>query len=140
MIHITSDPLEPNSVTEIVRNISKGAVITFLGTTRDSTDGKNVNYLEYEAYQPMAQNMIQQIFDEVKERWEIEDLAISHRLGKVEIGEISMVVAISSPHRKQAFEAGQYSIDRIKEIVPIWKKEFFDNGEEWVGSETQAKP
>ena len=88
----------------------------------------------------MAQNMIQQIFDEVKERWEIEDLAISHRLGKVEIGEISMVVAISSPHRKQAFEAGQYSIDRIKEIVPIWKKEFFDNGEEWVGSETQAKP
>ena len=140
MIHITSDPLEPNSVTEIVRNNSNGAVITFLGTTRDSTDGKNVNYLEYEAYQPMAQNMIQQIFDEVKERWEIEDLAISHRLGKVEIGEISMVVAISSPHRKQAFEAGQYSIDRIKEIVPIWKKEFFDNGEEWVRSETQAKP
>ena len=140
MIHITSDPLEPNSVTEIVRNNSNGAVITFLGTTRDSTDGKNVNYLEYEAYQPMAQNMIQQILDEVKERWEIEDLAISHRLGKVEIGEISMVVAISSPHRKQAFEAGQYSIDRIKEIVPIWKKEFFDNGEEWVGSETQAKP
>ena len=140
MIHITSDPLEPNSVTEIVRNNSNGAVITFLGTTRDSTDGKNVNYLEYEAYQPMAQNMIQQIFDEVKERWEIEDLAISHRLGKVEIGEISMVVAISSPHRKQAFEAGQYSIDRIKEIVPIWKKEFFDNGEVWVGSETQAKP
>ena len=140
MIHITSDPLEPNSVTEIVRNNSNGAVITFLGTTRDSTDGKNVNYLEYEAYQPMAQNKIQQIFDEVKERWEIEDLAISHRLGKVEIGEISMVVAISSPHRKQAFEAGQYSIDRIKEIVPIWKKEFFDNGEEWVGSETQAKP
>ncbi|MQG00379.1 MAG: molybdenum cofactor biosynthesis protein MoaE [SAR202 cluster bacterium] len=140
MIHITSDPLEPNSVTEIVRKNSNGAVITFLGTTRDSTDGKNVNYLEYEAYQPMAQNMIQQIFDEVKERWEIEDLAISHRLGKVEIGEISMVVAISSPHRKQAFEAGQYSIDRIKEIVPIWKKEFFDNGEEWVGSETQAKP
>ena len=140
MIHITSDPLEPNSVTEIVRNNSNGAVITFLGTTRDSTDGKNVNYLEYEAYQPMAQNMIQQIFDEVKERWEIEDFAISHRLGKVEIGEISMVVAISSPHRKQAFEAGQYSIDRIKEIVPIWKKEFFDNGEEWVGSETQAKP
>ena len=76
MIHITSDPLEPNSVTEIVRNNSNGAVITFLGTTRDSTDGKNVNYLEYEAYQPMAQNMIQQIFDEVKERWEIEDLAI----------------------------------------------------------------
>ena len=140
MIHITSDPLEPNSVTEIVRNNSNGAVITFLGKTRDSTDGKNVNYFEYEAYQPMAQNMIQQIFDEVKERWEIEDLAISHRLGKVEIGEISMVVAISSPHRKQAFEAGQYSIDRIKEIVPIWKKEFFDNGEEWVGSETQAKP
>ena len=140
MIHITSDPLEPNSVTEIVRNNSNGAVITFLGTTRDSTDGKNVNYLEYEAYQPMAHNMIQQIFDEVKERWEIEDLAISHRLGKVEIGEISMVVAISSPHRKQAFEAGQYSIDRIKEIVPIWKKEFFDNGEVWVGSETQAKP
>ena len=136
MINITSDPLDPDSITEVVRKNSNGAIITFLGTTRDSTDGKRVNYLEYEAYQPMAQDMIRQIFDEVKERWEIEDLAMSHRLGKVDIGEISMVVAIASPHRKQAFEAGQYSIDRIKEIVPIWKKEFFDDGEEWVGSET----
>jgi len=136
MINITSDPLDPDSITELVRKNSNGAIITFLGTTRDSTDGKRVNYLEYEAYQPMAQDMIRQIFDEVKERWEIEDLAMSHRLGKVDIGEISMVVAIASPHRKQAFEAGQYSIDRIKEIVPIWKKEFFDDGEEWVGSET----
>ena len=136
MINITSDPLDPDSITELVRKNSNGAIITFLGTTRDSTDGKRVNYLEYEAYQPMAQDMIRLIFDEVKERWEIEDLAMSHRLGKVDIGEISMVVAIASPHRKQAFEAGQYSIDRIKEIVPIWKKEFFDDGEEWVGSET----
>ena len=136
MINITSDPLDPDSITKLVRKNSNGAIITFLGTTRDSTDGKRVNYLEYEAYQPMAQDMIRQIFDEVKERWEIEDLAMSHRLGKVDIGEISMVVAIASPHRKQAFEAGQYSIDRIKEIVPIWKKEFFDDGEEWVGSET----
>ena len=136
MINITSDPLDPDSITELVRKNSNGAIITFLGTTRDSTDGKRVNYLEYEAYQPMAQDMIRQIFEEVKERWEIEDLAMSHRLGKVDIGEISMVVAIASPQRKQAFEAGQYSIDRIKEIVPIWKKEFFDDGEEWVGSET----
>ena len=139
MINITSDPLDPDSITELVRKNSNGAIITFLGTTRDSTDGKRVNYLEYEAYQPMAQDMIRQIFDEVKERWEIEDLAMSHRLGKVDIGEISMVVAIASPHRKQAFEAGQYSIDRIKEIVPIWKKEFFDDGEGWVGSETEDK-
>ncbi len=140
MITITTDPLDPDSITKLVRKNSNGAVITFLGTTRDSTDGKQVNYLEYEAYQPMAQDMISQIFEEVKERWEIEDLAMSHRLGKVDIGEISMVVAISSPHRKQAFEAGQYSIDRIKEIVPIWKKEFFDDGETWVGSEIESKP
>lgn len=139
MINITSEPLNPDSITELVRKNSNGAIITFLGTTRDSTDGKRVNYLEYEAYQPMAQDMIKQIFDEVKEQWEIDDLAMSHRLGKVDIGEISMVVAIASPHRKQAFEAGQYSIDRIKEIVPIWKKEFFDDGEGWVGSETEDK-
>ena len=85
MINITSDPLDPDSITELVRKNSNGAIITFLGTTRDSTDGKRVNYLEYEAYQPMAQDMIRQIFDEVKERWEIEDLAMSHRLGKVDI-------------------------------------------------------
>jgi molybdopterin synthase catalytic subunit len=134
MIIITNDPIDPDSITNLVRKDGNGAVITFLGTTRNATDGRKVNYLEYEAYQPMAQDMIRQIFQEVKDKWDIEDLAMTHRIGKVAIGEISMVVAISSPHRKQAFEAGEYSIDRIKEIVPIWKKEVFDEGGVWVGS------
>ena len=86
----------------------------------------------------MAQDMIRQIFQEVLERWDIQDIAVAHRLGRVDIGEISMVVAVGSPHRELAFEAGLFAIDRIKEIVPIWKKEAFEGGEAWVGSEEES--
>ncbi|MBI2856529.1 MAG: molybdenum cofactor biosynthesis protein MoaE [Chloroflexi bacterium] len=138
MIHITTEPLNPQEVTDQVRKDSNGAVITFLGTTRDSTEGRRVHYLEYEAYQPMAQDMIRQIFQEVRERWDVQDIAVAHRLGRVEIGEISMVVAVASSHRERAFEAAQYAVDRIKEMVPIWKKEVFEGGEVWVGSEEES--
>ena len=97
-----------------------------------------MEYLEYEAYQPMAENMLQQIADELREKWGIDDFAVAHRVGRVDIGEISLVVALSSPHRQQAFEAGQYVVDRIKQLVPIWKKEAFEGGEVWVGSEEES--
>ena len=135
MIEISHTALEPEAITARVRSDSNGAVVTFLGTTRDSTDGRGVLHLEYEAYQPMADQKLAEIADEMKDRWGIEDIAIAHRLGKLEIGEISLVVAVASPHRADAFAACQYSVDRIKQIVPIWKKEFFEDGEVWVGSE-----
>ena len=138
MIKITTEPLNPEEVTAQVRRDSNGAVITFLGTTRDFSEGRNVEYLEYEAYQPMAENMLQQIADELREKWDIDDFAVAHRVGRVDIGEISLVVALASPHRQQAFEAGGYIVDRIKQIVPIWKKEVFEGGEVWVGSEGES--
>ena len=135
MIQLTGEPLDPEAVTAKVRKDSNGAVVTFLGTTRSSTAGRKVLHLEYEAYQPMADNKLAEIADEIRQRWSIEDVAIAHRLGRLEIGEISLVVAVASPHREAAFAACQYSVDRIKQMVPIWKKEFFEGGEVWVGSQ-----
>lgn len=135
MIEITHDILDPEAIAERVQNDANGAVVTFLGVTRNSTGERNVLFLEYEAYRPMADNQLERITKEIRERWGIDDVAISHRLGRLEIGDISLVVAIASPHRKEAFEACAYSIDRIKQIVPIWKKEFFEGGEVWVGSQ-----
>ena len=135
MIDITYEPLDINTVAAKVARDSNGAVVTFLGTTRDHTAGRKVLFLEYEAYRPMADKQLALIADEIQERWQVLDVAISHRLGRLEIGEASLAVAVASPHRRSAFEACQYSIDRIKQIVPIWKKEFFEGGEVWVGSQ-----
>ena len=135
MIRITDKLIDPESVTNTVRSDSNGAVITFLGTTRDTTAGRTVKYLEYEAYRPMADQTLEQIVVEIKGKWSILDVAVAHRLGRLEIGDISLVVAVSAPHRGDAFLACQYSVDRIKQIVPIWKKEMFEDGEIWVGSD-----
>jgi molybdopterin synthase catalytic subunit len=135
MIEIINEALDPEAITAGVRKDTNGAVVTFLGTTRRLTDGRDVLYLEYEAYRPMADNQLAGIVGEMRERWSIDDVAIHHRLGRLEIGEISLVVAVASPHRREAFEACQYSVDRIKQVVPIWKKEFFADGEVWVGSQ-----
>ena len=139
MIHITSEPLNPEDITNTVRKNSNGAVLTFLGTTRNFSEGRNVLYLEYEAYQPMAHNMLLQIKSEVNAHWNIEDMAIAYRIGHLDVGDISLIVAIGSPHRKEALEASEYAIDRIKQIVPIWKKEVFEGGEEWLGDEDKRK-
>ena len=135
MIEITHEPLIPQEITSRVEKNSNGAVVTFLGATRDSTGGRKVLYLEYEAYRPMADTQLAVVADEICDRFGVEDVAISHRLGRLELGDISLVVAVASPHRENAFEACKYSIDRIKQIVPIWKKEFFEGGEVWVGSQ-----
>jgi molybdopterin synthase catalytic subunit len=102
--------------------------------------GKSVLYLEYEAYEPMALKKLSEIADEVTEKWGIEDVAIVHRIGRLEIEDVSLVVAIASPHRKEAFQACGYVVDRIKEDVPIWKKEVFEDGEVWVGCQSHSLP
>ena len=140
MILITDDPLDPEAVTSQVRKDSNGAVVTFLGTTRDVTDDRKVLRLDYEAYRPMAENKLAEIAEEMKVHWPIDAVAIAHRLGRLEIGEISLVVAVSAGHRGEAFEACQFSVDRIKQIVPIWKKEFFEDGDVWVGNPAEFAP
>lgn len=135
MIDITHEPLDPELITSRVLQNTNGAVITFLGTTRSVSGERKVLHLEYEAYRPMADNQLKKIAKEINERWAIQDIALSHRLGRIEIGEVSLVIALASPHRKSAFEACHYAVDRIKEIVPIWKKEFFEGGEVWIGSQ-----
>ncbi len=134
LIELSNEPLDPDSVTASVRKPTNGAVVTFLGATRSRTGDRNVRYLEYEAYEPMAERKLAEIADEIRSRWDVQDVAIAHRLGRLEIEDISLVVAVASPHRKDAFEACQYSVDRIKEVVPIWKKEHFEGGEVWIES------
>ena len=133
MIEITRNALDPQPITASVRRDSNGAVVTFLGTTRRTSEGKTVLYLEYEAYEPMALKKLEGISQEVTSKWAIQDVAIVHRIGHLEIEDISLVVAVASPHRKEAFEACHFVVDRIKEAVPIWKKEVFEDGEVWVG-------
>ena len=139
MIEITNEVLDPAAVAAKVSRDTNGAVVTFLGVTRNFTGVRQVLHLAYEAYRPMADAKLAEVADEMRNRWPVE-VAISHRLGTLEIGEISLVVAVGSPHRKYAFEACHFSIDRIKQIVPIWKKEFFADGEVWVGSQEDFHP
>jgi molybdopterin synthase catalytic subunit len=106
----------------------------FIGTVRDNTQGKTVLRLDFEAYAPMAISEMQKIADQVKARWPAEKVAFHHRVGTLELGEIAVIIAVSTPHRKASFEACQYAIDTLKETVPIWKKEIFEDGEVWVAA------
>ena len=135
MIELTFDPLDPEKVTGKVRRNSNGAVVTFLGTTRDNFEGKRVVTLEYEAFDEMAIKELEKVRLQLIAEFCIEDLAISHRIGRVDIGEISLVVAVASPHRKEAFYACHQAVDRLKETVPIWKKEVYEDGSRWVACE-----
>ena len=135
VVSVTTEPLAPEKVAALVRRDTSGAVVLFLGTARLYSQGRKVLYLEYESYPEMAARKLEEIRHEVKERWGVEEVAIHHRVGRIEIGEASLVVAVASPHRKEAFQACQQVIDRIKAAVPIWKKEAFEDGHVWVGSE-----
>lgn len=132
MFQIVERPITAQEVIDAVADASAGGIVTFLGTVRNQTGGRKVLYLEYEAYPPMAEKKMAQIAAEVRERWEAERVAILHRVGHLEIGEVSVAIAVATPHRKEAFEACRYTIDRLKEIVPIWKREVWEDGEEWV--------
>ena len=132
LFEITAASLSVDEVNRRVTSPAAGAVVTFTGIVRGTNQGRQVHYLEYEAYSEMAEAVLAQIGDEVKARWEVDAVAIVHRTGRLEIGEASVVIAIASGHRQGAFEAGRYAIDRIKQIVPVWKKEYFEGGEVWI--------
>lgn len=136
MIAIVRAPIDILETIHSVMDPAAGALDVFIGTTRDHSNNKEVQSLSYEAYDPMALNMLQALAEEVKKRWRLKGFAIVHRIGSVAVGEASVVIAVSSPHRKEAFDACHYAIDYVKKNVPIWKKEIFRDGEEWVGPQT----
>ncbi|HZU13168.1 MAG TPA: molybdenum cofactor biosynthesis protein MoaE [Chloroflexota bacterium] len=138
MIELTPGPLSPERCIEAVRQRGAGGIVTFIGTVRDVSEGRRVEFLEYEAYEPMAMDKIRQVVDEVRARWPVDGIALQHRVGRLEIGDDAVVVAVSCPHRAEAFEACRYAIDRLKEIVPIWKKEHAEDGSFWVGGPITA--
>lgn len=141
MIRLTHDPIDYPALTEAVRSPQAGAVVLFLGTVREMTGGRATVALDYEAYPPMAQAKLEELLAEARERWPIVEAAIVHRLGRLELGEVSVAVAVSTPHRDQAFAAGRYLIDRLKEVVPVWKKENWADGTtEWVHPGTAHEP
>ncbi|NBC69681.1 molybdopterin converting factor [Paenibacillus sacheonensis] len=130
---ITADPLSVEAVTAQVIVPENGAALTFTGTTREWTHGQRTVRLEYEAYVPMAVKTLRQIGDEIAERWPGTACAIWHRIGVVDIAEISVVIAVSSPHREACYDASRYAIERLKQIVPIWKREIWEDGSKWKG-------
>ena len=132
-VWVTSDEIDADEVVSRVGSDRDGAVVVFHGITRDHNEGRSVLWLEYEAYSPMAEDMMKQIISEMRDKWEIGDVAVCHRTGRVDIGQTSMVLAVSAAHRRPAFESALYFIDRLKEVVPIWKKEYFEGGEVWIG-------
>lgn len=132
---ITNEKIRSDDVLAKVIIPEHGAAIAFVGTTREWTHGQRTVRLEYEAYAPMAVATMKQIGDEIAERWQGAKCAISHRIGVVGLAETSVVIAVSSPHRESCYEASRYAIERLKQIVPIWKKEIWEDGSEWKGHE-----
>ena len=135
---LTDEPINVNEVMNKVIKREAGAVTLFVGTVRELTNGKKTLYLIYEAYEAMAVKKLTQIGHEIQEKWMGADVAITHRTGKLDISDIAVVIAVSTPHRHDAYEANRYAIERIKEIVPIWKKEHWENSEEWVGNQLET--
>lgn len=130
---VTEEPLSIDDLARAVGLPACGAIATFVGIVRDHTGERQVDHLEYEAYTPMAEKTLRQIGQEIRERWpSIRAVGIRHRIGRLEIGEASVVIAVAASHRADVFDACRYAIDRIKEIVPIWKKEFWTDGEMWI--------
>jgi MoaE-MoaD fusion protein len=132
---VQTDVLNPRFTESLVAHPGAGATATFIGTVRDHARDRTVTHLEYEAYAPAAELHMAQIGDEIRERWGIDHVAIVHRVGSLAVGEASVVISVASAHRDAAFEACRYAIERIKEIVPIWKKEHYADGAVWLGSE-----
>jgi molybdopterin synthase catalytic subunit len=134
LYEITEQPLSLDVLVKAVGQNTSGAVATFLGIVREFARGRQVQYLEYDAYPEMATATMRQIGEEIRNRWPVDKIAMVHRIGRLTIGEASVAIAVSSPHRREALEACAYAIERLKEIVPIWKKEVWTDGAEWIGS------
>lgn len=140
MYEVTDKPIDVQRITDKVVRREAGAITTFIGTVREFTKGKKTLYLKYEAYVPMAVKQLEKIGTDVKEKWEGSEVAITHRIGTLGITDIAVVIAVSTPHRRHAYEANEYIIERIKEIVPIWKKEHWEDGESWIGNQLETVP
>ena len=135
LFEIVHEPIQIETIVNKVKRSEAGAITIFLGTVREWTNGKKTVYLEYQAYVPMAEKMLRKIGEEIEKRWPGTKIAITHRIGQLNISDIAVVIAVSSPHRKAAYEANEYAMERIKEVVPIWKKEHGEDGETWVGNQ-----
>ena len=133
MVKLTSEVLAAEPLIKRVSSAASGAVAVFVGVAREFSEGRRVVFLQYEAYQEMAERKMGEIVAEIKQKWTVNDVAMVHRVGVLQIGESSIVIAVSAAHRRDALAACQYAIERVKEIVPIWKKEVFEDGSRWVG-------
>ncbi|MFQ6020366.1 MAG: molybdenum cofactor biosynthesis protein MoaE [Dehalococcoidia bacterium] len=140
LFEVAHGAIDPPKLIEHVRKDESGAVALFLGVVRNNSLGRRVLHLEYDAYPEMATRVMEEIAREAMARWPLSDVAIQHRIGRLEIGEASMAVAVASPHRQEAFAACHHIVDRIKAIVPIWKKEVWEGGEAWIEGEPAAGP
>lgn len=136
MYRLTDKPIDLNELLAYVGDPASGAVSTFIGTTRDNNEGRSIISLDYEAYPGMAEQELARLGEEAAQKWEITRMAIVHRTGNVPIGEASVMIAVSAPHRDDAFKACRYAIDELKKRVPIWKKEIYQGGEIWIGSQS----
>lgn len=132
VIIITHEPLDRTALVATVTHPSAGGIVVFEGVVRDNARGKQVRYLEYDVYPEMALARMREIVEEAGQRWGVQYVALAHRIGRLQIGEASVIVAVATAHRAEAFEACRYIIDTLKTSVPIWKKEVATNGEEWV--------
>jgi molybdopterin synthase catalytic subunit len=137
---IGEGPIDVAALISAAQRPDCGAISTFVGTTRvDESEGASVEYLEYEAYRPMADRKLEEIGAEIERRWDVREVSVVHRLGRVEPGEASVAIVVAAPRRGAAFEASRYAIERIKKIVPIWKREVWSDGYIWVGSQVGTR-
>jgi molybdopterin synthase catalytic subunit len=136
MFRITDKPIDLQELVRFVSDPGAGAIATFIGITRNNNEGRNVIALDYEAYPEMAEKELARIGEDASKKWQICRMAIVHRLGPVQIGDASVVIAVSSAHREAAFAACRFAIEEIKRTVPIWKKEVFEGGEVWIGTQS----
>jgi molybdopterin synthase catalytic subunit len=130
---LSAAPLSLDAVVDEVRNERAGAIATFIGTTRVESRGRTVEHLDYEAYEGMAERVMAEIAGALKQRYDVCEIAIHHRTGRVDIGDASVVIAVSATHRQEALAACKDAIDTLKQQVPLWKKEVYEGGEEWIG-------
>jgi molybdopterin synthase catalytic subunit len=133
-IVLTNDPLQVDVALSAVQSERAGAIDVFIGTVRNNTQQRTVERLDFEAYETMAVKEMRKLANQACERWPVEKIAIHHRNGTLQIGDIAVIIAVSTPHRQAAFEACKFVIDTLKQTVPIWKKEIFDDGEVWVSA------
>lgn len=133
-IQLLDKPLQPQACIDFAGSEDAGGIDVFIGTVRNSTQGRKVVRLEFEAYEPMAVSEMRKIARQIQEKWPVKKVSFHHRVGTLKIGDIAVIIAVSAPHRKETFEACRYAIDTLKQTVPIWKKEVFEDGEVWVAA------